>query len=349
MVDNKDFEMIMKEITGGLTGDSEADLDYLKEQSEKYKDHEYGKEILRACGRLMYELIPDDKKEKMNEALAKDNLGFDAALDEAKFNIYKKNYDKALILLEEMIEKYGGSGLFEDDAVSEYHCFREPMEEILYCEYTKPEKKIRKAGIDFAGLYHNYGSLLVELKRLDEAAEALFTAMRWNPAYTGIAFEYAETFKMRGMLEEFKDISMGIFKYAYRPEDLARCYRNMSYYFVEVKNYDLAVCCLLFSMHFSKSEMATSELYYISQVTGKLYEPTGDEIRQHFDENGIPFGPDHDVLRIAYSYGRHFYEHGEMETAAYFLEIFTSHIPDEEAQKMYEDAVEKTGGEKLLL
>ena len=60
-----DLEKILKEITSGLTGDNTKDMQYLKEQSEKYKEHEYAKEILRACGRLMYELIPSDKKKEL--------------------------------------------------------------------------------------------------------------------------------------------------------------------------------------------------------------------------------------------------------------------------------------------
>ena len=341
MAENKDFEAIMKEITGGLTGDPQADMQYLQEQGDKYKDHEYGKEILRACGRLMYELIPDDKKEELNKVLAKDNMGYDAAMEEVRFNIYKKNYDKALKLIEDMISKYEESGMFKDDAVSEYHCFREPMEEILYCEYTKPEKDIRRATYDYADMYLTYGSLLVEMQRIEEAADALFNAMKWNPAYVKIAFEYAETFKMRGMLEEFKDITKNAFKYAYRPEDIARCYRNMSFYFVEVKDYDTAVCCLLFSMQYEKSQMVNSELYYISQVTGKMYQPSEEELSKHFKDNEIPFGPEIEMLKIAYAYGQHFYEQGDMASAEYFLGIFVSFIQDEKAQQMYDDAKAK--------
>ncbi len=233
--------------------------------------------------------------------------------------------------------------MFKDDAVSEYHCFREPMEEILFCEYTKPEKDIRRANYDYADMYLTYGSLLVELKRLDDAADALLTAMKWNPAYAGIAFEYAETFKMRGKIEEFKDITKGIFRYAYRPEDLARCYRNMGYYFVEVKDYDTAVCCLLFSMHFAKSEVVSSELYYISQVSGKMYQPTEEELSRHFEEHDIPYGPEIEMLKIAYAYGQHFYEQGDMASAEYFLGIFVNFIQDEKAQEMYEDAKSKVG------
>ena len=197
MADNKDFEAIMKEITGGLTGDPEADIKYLDEQGQKYKDHEYGKEILRACGRLMYQLIPEDKKAELNKALAKDNMGYDAAMEEVRFNIYKKNYDKALKLIEDMISKYEKSEMFKDDAVSEYHCFREPMEEILYCEYIKPEKDIRRANYDYADMYLTYGSLLVELKRLDDAADALFTAMK-REIYeeTGIMLKVTDDIRM---------------------------------------------------------------------------------------------------------------------------------------------------------
>ena len=64
---------------------------YLKEKCEEYKDHEFATEILRACGRMMYDLMPDDSKKEMEEALDKDMYGTEAALDEAKFNIYKKN------------------------------------------------------------------------------------------------------------------------------------------------------------------------------------------------------------------------------------------------------------------
>lgn len=87
MTEKNDFEAIMKEITMGLTGDTEADIKYLFEQMEKYKEHEYVKEISRACGRLMYEIIPEDKKEEFNKSIDKDNMGFNAAFEEIQFMI----------------------------------------------------------------------------------------------------------------------------------------------------------------------------------------------------------------------------------------------------------------------
>ena len=70
-----DFNKIMQEITAGLTGDNAQDIAYLKAQMEKYKDHEYGREIIRACGRLLYEKLPDELKNKVNQAAENEDLG----------------------------------------------------------------------------------------------------------------------------------------------------------------------------------------------------------------------------------------------------------------------------------
>lgn len=64
-----ELQDILNEITSNLTGDNEKDLAYLQQQSDKYKDHKYGKEILRACGRLMFNLIDEDEKKNLNYPL----------------------------------------------------------------------------------------------------------------------------------------------------------------------------------------------------------------------------------------------------------------------------------------
>ena len=341
MAENSIFEDIMKEITRGLTGDSKKDIDYLQEQMEKYKDHEYGKEIVRACGRLVYASIPDEKKEELERVLKNDAAGFDAALEEVRFNHYKKDYDKALKLIEDMVKKYEELDMFADDEVSEYHTFREPMEEIVYRRIAEPQKDLRHATIDYAALYLQYGSILFEFQRWDDAEKALAKAMHWNPTYANLAFEHAETYKARGLLEEFKTLTMDIFKIAFRPAALARCYRNLSYYFIEKKEYETAACCLIYSTQYENTEMVSSELYYISQMTGKVLQPSGEELEKCFEKNEIPFGPIPEFIQIGYSYGKHFYEQGDMETAAYFLEIALGFVDDEEVKKMYEDAKAK--------
>lgn len=57
-MDYQSFDSIMQAITSGLTNDPKHDLPYLKEQLETYKDHPLGQEILRACGRLIWSMMP---------------------------------------------------------------------------------------------------------------------------------------------------------------------------------------------------------------------------------------------------------------------------------------------------
>lgn len=147
MADNKDFDSIMREITGGLSGDPQKDMAYLEEQMQNYKEHELSKEIIRACGRLIYELIPDDKKEELAKAINNDASGTEAALEEVRFNIYKKDFDKALRIMEALVTKVEELNAFQDDQVSEYHVFDEFFEEVLYQYRAKPDKDIRRAQI----------------------------------------------------------------------------------------------------------------------------------------------------------------------------------------------------------
>ena len=52
-------------------------------------------------------------------------------------------------------------------------------------------------------------------------------AFKWNPYNSDAIFEYNETFKMEGKLEEYKRSNTRIFSKLYDPHDLARFYRNL--------------------------------------------------------------------------------------------------------------------------
>ena len=319
----KTFDAIIKEINAGLTGDYTKDLKFLDEKSREYKDHEMGKEILRACGRLMYEIIPEDKKAELTEAMKKDQKADKAIIDEIRFNIYKKEYDKALKMLEEYEKKISGIGFYEDDKVSDYFQFDEFMQEILYRYYNKPTKDIREAqGIPYCEIYMLYGSLLVELKRLEEARIMLKKGLRWNPLDFNMTMEYIETFKMEGNMDEAFKLTVEAFKIAIHPAQVGRCYRNLGYIFVEKKLYPEAVACYIMGDQFEKDAKQTqAELYYIQQVTGKTFDPSMEDFEEYSKKYGFPIGADGDVVGLAYNYGKHFLEDKEYEGAKYCLGI----------------------------
>ncbi|MGF2565359.1 hypothetical protein ACQUWZ_25950, partial [Ralstonia pseudosolanacearum] len=85
--------------------------------------------------------------------------------------------------------------------------------------------------------------------------------MRWNPASVDIAIERAEACKLQGKLEDFFKITLDSFKYAFRPKQVARCFRNLGFYFAEKTMWRESAACLKLSIQFDReSEMAFSEI-----------------------------------------------------------------------------------------
>ncbi len=336
MNEKKDLDSIMRDITRGLSGDPKADMAYLNEQMEKYKDHEMNTEILRACGRLQYGLIPDDKKSDLERHIKNAHSGTDAALEEVRFNIYKKDFKKALNIIEALVNKVEALNAFEDDRLSEYHVFNEVFEEFLYMLREKPEKDLRRAPIPYTDIYMLYGSLLVELKRYEEARAALKKGLRWNPVSFPITSEYIETYKIIGDFEKFFDLTKKAFKIAFRSKDVARCYRNLGFWFVEQKLWSEAVACYHLSTQFEPdSKQAQSELYYIYSSTGQIIrEPSWEQLKEIGEAYGFPIGADNDVLSLSFSLGRKALDEGAYDAAGYFLSITYDLTGDEKIAEM---------------
>ena len=334
MSEDLQFDVVMRNIAAGLTDDPQENFRYLMEQCQKYKDHEFGSEILRACGRLLYESAPEEKKTEIDKLSQNFVQGTEAALDEIRFNIYKKDFKKALKLAEDLVEGEEKGIQFKDDKVSEYRLFDELFEEVLYRFRYEPTKDLRQSPIPYTEMYALYGSLLVEARRLEEARVALQKGLRWNPIHFDLTIEYIETFNMEGRLEEFLAKTVDAFKIAFRSKDLARLYRNLGYYFVEKKMFREATGLYLLSLTFdNESKQAQSELFFISHECGEQpTTPDEDELREIAQKYNFPIGPDKDVLGVACAHGKHFLEQNNYELSEYFLEILADLTKDEEAQ-----------------
>ncbi len=337
MNDNQNtLEQIMNEIRSNLSGDADADLRYIHEQMETYKNHELAKEIIRACGRLMSEIMPEELRQKMQEAMKKDFGSFNDTIRTVHEKIDAQEFETALKLMEELVEKIESLHGFEDDSLSEYRYFHEPFEEVLYLHTAKPEKEVRHAGIDYTEVYMLYGSLLVEHKQYEKAQTELRKGLHYNPADFFLAMEYIETFKALGKIDEFFRLTKEAFKIAFRRDYIARCYRNLGYYFIEKQLWSEAVSCYLMSQVFEPdASQAANELFYIEQKTeGKVKQPSPRQLHEYAEKYGFPLGPDGDVLRIAYSYGKHYMDQKAFEPARYFLSIAYDLTEDDTVKKM---------------
>ena len=321
-MNKNDFDSVMRKITAGLTGDASKDVPYIMQQAEAHKESEFAKEIARACGRLVFDILPDDKKSEFDRLFKNHSLGIAAVLDEAQFNMYRRKFEVAKKILTAAVEKVEALKMYQDDAVSEYHTFDSPIEEIIYRHLHKPKKDLRQAPEPIADLYLNLGSVLFELEEFDTAEEVLKKAARWNPITPNITFEHAEIFKKRGDMDTFYRMTTDVFPRAYTSKFVARCFRNLGYYFVEKELWKVAAACYLLSTHYEQNKQAQSELWYIQQKAGENFSlPTIAEIEAFAEEYNFPLAPDEDIVGIAIEFGRHAAQDGQKELAKYFLGI----------------------------
>ena len=314
------YEQIMERIIFGLTGDHEKDIPYLMETGKSFKDHPLQKEITRGIGRLLSEIIPQDKKEEIEKACKNHLMHIDSILEEAEFLIHKKEYDKALVMLERHYQATKGS--YESDSISVYYHFNNILEEVLWEQIDKTELEVRRAPEDIPAFYLLYGSLLFELERYSQAREMLRKGLQFNPVSTEILFEYAETFKVKKQFNEYLKITADALLYAYRKEDIARAYRNYGYYYVEMERYDIALDIYFFSLQYDMNNTAKGEIFYISEKTG--IQPTPPDPKKLFanlkNEN-IQLGVSDLVFNVLLALAKHASQNNAIEAAKDFLNI----------------------------
>lgn len=344
-MEKKDFDTIMGEITAGLTGDSSIDMQYLRQKTEEYRDSDYAQEIARACGRLIFSIMPEEDKAKLEQLVQNHVSSVSSVIEEAQFNMFQRKFDVAHDMLAKMTEKLEALNMYQDDAVSEYHTFNSPVEEVIYVNLYEPKKDIRRATEPYSILYLTLGSVLFELGEIENAKLALEKAIRWNPIDPQITFEYAEIHKKQGDLEKFLQLTKIAFSHSYSEEHLARCYRNFGYYFIEKKLWKGAAGCYMFSTQFDQdSKQAQSELWYIEQNAGTDFAPpTEEEIVDFFREHDIPIGASHDIVEIllglgnsakeadAIDFARHCYELAYGLTGAEQIKAMLDEFPKSES------------------
>jgi tetratricopeptide (TPR) repeat protein len=335
------YDEIMKEITSGLSGDYKNDIEYLMKQGEKHKNHEFGKEISRGIGRLIFDIIPIDKREEFNKIFNNHNLGTEKIIEEIDFQIYQKNFIKALSIIESLINKIEDLGWYKEDGVSQYFCFNNLLEELIYKEYFKSEKEIRVIPEDYAAIYFKFGSILFELKKYKESKRALEKAIFYNPVKTDILFELSEIYKQNKNWDKYLEINKQCLNFAYSSQALARCYRNLGFYYIEQSNYDLAISLFQLSLNFDQeTKIAQSELLYISQKSGKeISKPNVDNIIKLLKENDIQLGANKLILSIAITIGQQAQKEDEYETAKYFYSVFYDLTGDDDIKKIIDSLI----------
>lgn len=261
------YDEIIRKIKSNLGSNNDLNKQYLSSQIEVYKDHPYNIEIIKEISRMMWDCLSEDEKQEFISITEKENPIKDI-LDDIYFDIENGNYQKALEVLEEFIKTF--PNMYEDDKINEYHYFTNPLEEIIFRNYIGTEKELRyiPENEPLLDLYYVYGFLLLESQRHEEAEKYLKKAIQINPVSARTILELTEIYKTHThTLNKCFTRTCDALKYSYHPQDIARCYRNLGYYYVEENDMKTALALYIYSMEYEMSPLAYAEIKFIQTKT----------------------------------------------------------------------------------
>lgn len=334
------YEEIITEIKANLGENKDLNRKYLSTQIEKYKDHPYNKEIIHEISRMMWDCLSDDEKEEFINISENENPIMDILNEITEF-IEIGDYKKALNRLNNFMETF--PGMFEDDKVSEYHSFTNPLEEILFRKYVGAEKEVRlipdnKPILD---LYYIYGFLLFENNQLEEAEISLKKAKKINPVSARVILELCEIYKTRTpSFNKFYMYTVEALKYSYYPQDVARCYRNLGYYYIEENQLKTAAALFKYSMEFELSITAYNELQYI-ESKGQKIDLKLEESINILNEKNIQIGVNPFILDTLKEFAKEYEKNKLYNQSLYFYELLYNIVKDEKINEKIENISSK--------
>lgn len=205
-------------------------------------------------------------------------------------HIAKKEFDIAQDKINELIQATDIK--VEDEQITHY-CFKNYIDLMLYVDKYGMNKPNKVPKTNMAYLYYILGYIKFDLKEYDEALKNLDEALKWNPVDLDILFEKAEIYKVTGDLERYKAEIEKTYPFIVSNSFLAKYYREIGYYYIEKKVYNVANALYSASLDFSQTEeernFAINELMYIAQQEKRApHKTTLEEIKKIFGDYNIP-------------------------------------------------------------
>ena len=269
----------------------------------------------------------------------------DAVCEKAKALIEKKEYSEAIELLKEEIKKvkkfkvYGLEEYYNFDEIFQFEIFINFLSGIN-TKNKKQRNRVRKGPNiiwrtePITDLYYYCGFALVEIGEFEQALNTLRMGLEWNPCSVALRFERLNIFRNQGDVENLHKEAKEAYKYVFRPQHLARIYRDRGYAFIEEKKWEAAIASYFLSIAFATAdediERANGELAYIEETTGsEIAEPSEEEILQIAHEYKIPVGIEERLLKLAQRRWEQSRQNNDEDSAKYYREICEAFIADE--------------------
>lgn len=323
---------ILAAVRAALTGNAAEDMIYLQEQVEKYNNDPETREAAKEILAIAYDLLSPEQDAYMKKMLYIGERRLDEVYAEGSRLMRAGQTAKALTITKQLYEHI--TEHFKETPEMRFFSFRNLLESNLYQILYHPTKQLVKAPFDFSLFIGAYAYNLVEVRRLDEAIPVLEEAIRYNPVNPDVRFELAEVYKLKQddnkLLETICD-TLPICASAYA---IARCYANLGYWCVDIKDYTSAVAFYYESLLFADHPQITAELRHVEHLMGQpIVPPNRDMINAAFAKYEIYHGPGRELLHTARELARQAQEGERWEEASYYLTVVNSLIRDDEAKE----------------
>ena len=226
-------------------------------------------------------------------------MGYNEKILDVRNDMNNRNYEIAISKLENMLKE---SNIKEvEDENNTYYTFGNYAEEAIFYNIFKPKKTNVYPEYNISEIYYNLGFINIDLKNFDLAIEYLDKALKWNPINISAMFEKATVFRMKGNLDRNRAEIEKTFIYIYKSSYLAKFYRELGWYYVERKIYDLGNALYTYSNYFYKTNSAENELKYIAQQENRelKYTPIA-EINQYFKDYNIPLNFNRNIVNCIF-------------------------------------------------
>lgn len=311
---------IIEKIREGLTGEYNVDIVYLEAEADKYRPQKNGKEIENAIADLALEIMPDDKRELLNRMMYIDGKRLDVVFAEAQKLIDEKKIEESFRLTEALYTKIRMN--YRETENEMYLSFRNPLEHQLYLYFYRPSKKLIRPVFNLSQMVLLHGYNLLELKRPEEAVRVIGDAIRFNPMNTDAYFELAECYKVMREPEQLLSVTKETLEIAVTPKQISRCYCNLGYYCVDIKDYDRAVCFYYESLIYADNPIVPGELHHIHTITKKkIVPPTRDEVNAAFAHYQMESGANKEVVGVISALAQEAIEKKDLPMIRFYLHM----------------------------
>lgn len=298
---NEDEKKIIEDVRSKLTGDNEKDKEMLLKEAAKYKGNPDVFNIVKEIGKMLYEVLPEEETTEFSDALKKDTDSINDKISEAYKLMFTQERDisKAKEILLEVIKL---PIQFKENDQERFFSFGNIIEFLTSKYVLELNKKAVWITLKYSLAYNMLAFISNEEQNFEKAIEYADKALYYNPMDLNNAFEKGETYKMQRKYEEMLKVTTGVYEYIFSPEDLARYYRNLGYFYTEACKFDVSFSLYLVSMLYQESRGACQEIMYIKQVLNNPeYNIDIDTAFKILEKNNIPIGIRKENINILYS------------------------------------------------